>query len=69
MTPAMFGDEVVTHPQSKRHGQKHEQQPPPKILEECAGTLAARLGDGMEDVSFREFVDLVLAFSGKQIMR
>ena len=48
--------------------QNHGQQPPPKILEKCAKTLPARLGDGMEDVSFREFVDLVLAFSGKEII-
>ena len=62
--PTMFGDEVPSHPQP-RTLQQQQQQPCYEILEVCAKTLAARLGEAMEDVSFREFVDLVLAFSGK----
>ena len=61
--PTIFGSEILSHPQPQHEGemQKH----PTQTLQECARAMATRLGDGIEDVSFREFVDLVLTVSGR----
>ena len=65
VTPTMFGEEVLSHPQPEsRRPKKNEIFPTDlEILREEATKLVSRLGDGMEDVSFREFADLLLATS------
>lgn len=72
----MFGDEILGHPQPQSPRRQHPQEKHrevsqsrsrAEILEECATKLALRLGDGIEDVSFREFVDLILAVSRNNV--
>eukprot|EP00535_Pseudo-nitzschia_heimii_P007922 CAMPEP_0197177294 /NCGR_PEP_ID=MMETSP1423-20130617/2951_1 /TAXON_ID=476441 /ORGANISM="Pseudo-nitzschia heimii, Strain UNC1101" /LENGTH=353 /DNA_ID=CAMNT_0042626819 /DNA_START=173 /DNA_END=1231 /DNA_ORIENTATION=+ len=62
----MFREDVLLHPQRKsRHPKKNDIFPTDlEILKQEATKLISRLGDGIEDVSFREFVDLMLATSG-----
>ena len=62
-TPTMFGNEILSHPQPQ-HPPLSEHNPS-QVLQECATSIVTRLGDGIEDVSFREFVDLVLTVSGR----
>jgi len=54
------------HPREKPH-KVSQSRCSAEILEECATKLALRLGDGIEDVSFREFVDLILAVSRSNV--
>ncbi len=59
--PTVFGNEILSHPQHEEELTKL----PTQMLQDCATAMATRLGDGIEDVSFREFVDLVLTVSGR----
>lgn len=60
----MFGEEDLSIPESQRLRKNDIFPTDLEILKEAASKLTSRLGDGMEDVSFREFVDLLQVTSG-----